>query len=55
MMTSMILEQVGCWCYRRGDGAVDIFMDLSKAFDIVSHDGLLDALQQIGISGVALK
>uniref|UniRef100_A0A1B6M8U9 Reverse transcriptase domain-containing protein n=2 Tax=Graphocephala atropunctata TaxID=36148 RepID=A0A1B6M8U9_9HEMI len=38
----------------RGDHAVGIFMDLSKAFDSVCHSSLIGVLNSLGISGVVL-
>lgn len=39
----------------KGEKAVGIFMDLSKAFDSVSHPVLISILQNIGITSVSLK
>lgn len=39
----------------KGDHAVGIFMDLSKAFDSVCHGSLINSLKCLGINGVTLK
>jgi hypothetical protein len=39
----------------KGNNAVGIFMDLSKAFDSVSHDILINNLKSIGIQNVQLN
>uniref|UniRef100_A0A1B6LNH8 Reverse transcriptase domain-containing protein n=1 Tax=Graphocephala atropunctata TaxID=36148 RepID=A0A1B6LNH8_9HEMI len=39
----------------RGDKVVGIFMDLSKAFDSISHKILLSKLKKLGISELSLK
>ena len=36
-----------------GDYALSLFMDFSKAFDVVSHPILLSALQHYGIRGIS--
>lgn len=39
----------------RGEHAVGIFMDLSKAFDSVCHSTLIGTLEHLGIAGVSLR
>jgi hypothetical protein len=39
----------------KGEHAAGIFMDLSKAFDSVSHNKLLESLREIGISNITLN
>lgn len=39
----------------KGECATGIFMDISKAFDSVSHDLLITILKNLGVDGVSLK
>lgn len=39
----------------KGDKAIGIFMDLSKAFDSISHETLLNKLKLLGLSKIALN
>ena len=42
------------WSIDRREFAVGIFLDLSKAFDTVNHNILLDKLNYYGIRGLSL-
>ena len=39
----------------KGEDCVGLFLDLTKAFDMVNHDRLLQKLQVYGIRGVAYQ
>jgi hypothetical protein len=41
--------------YKSLDKSIGLFLDLSKAFDLVNHDILLRKMARMGIPGVALK
>ena len=42
-------------CLADGDDVLLVFLDISKAFDKVYHDGLLHKLKTFGISGCLLR
>lgn len=37
------------------DKVISISMDLTKAFDSVCHETLIDELNKLGVKGIALK
>ena len=49
-----IIDQISIKMYNR-KYSIDIFLDLSKAFDTIDHNILLKKLESYGVTGTALK
>ena len=54
-MTLMLLMDKITKSLEKGEFVFGVFLDFSKAFDIVDHDILLLKFEHYGIRGVALK